>query len=664
MKNLDNLFPGLYEEAAAKLNSDGAVKSSSFQQLSETNDKYTRKELVALGGMKKVFRVYDNFAKRDLAMAMLYDDAPPENYDQFIHEAWLTSQLDHPNIITIHEVGINNIGRPYFTMDLKVGHNFKEIITGGVKVPLEELLEIFLKVCDAVAYAHSKNILHLDLKPNNIQIGGYGEVLVCDWGLGRLLVQDDTVELEQELVNSELLASELRRRRMVKGTPGFMAPEQVNCQELTKRTDVYELGSMLYSILTRKIPIEGSIEQVLKDTVAGRFIAPVDRVDHFVPESLNAVVLKAMQLSPEARYKSVINLRQDVHKYLMGYSTLAENAGFLKEFRLFYNRNRTSSNIVFSLFITVVIIIGAFMIGLANSRRNETVARKLAQKSQKKLEYTLKLFAEEKEAYSQVLGDYAKDVSGNVFLLNTSEFFRNPVKTLSKQMGKLDRFLQHDPEKGKSLGFKRYLLFISQQYKACYELSKAYKFSSANFLKDVITKFKLHEKESITIDELVDVINHLAKVTRNNSSLPVKMLYYDMAKRKSLKGGYDKLVEAVLKFYNPQWKKRLFSYNAKSKTLVISGKGLKKISYLAKGLSVSLIKLLPMDTLVLSGTELYDISQVARLKVKTLDISNTFVANVDALRNNRSIKKVIINEGQVPKEGLDKFAGKIEFVIR
>lgn len=207
MEDFSNLFSELYDEAIDKLESDKALNSSSFQQLAETKDKYTEKELVALGGMKKVFRVYDNFAKRDLAMAMLYDDAETDTYDLFIHEAWLTSQLDHPNIITIHDVGINDSGKPYFTMDLKVGDDFKKIITEQTDLTLEELLELFLKVCDAVSYAHSKHILHLDLKPNNIQIGQYGEVLVCDWGLGRLLIQDETFDLEQELVNSELLAA-------------------------------------------------------------------------------------------------------------------------------------------------------------------------------------------------------------------------------------------------------------------------------------------------------------------------------------------------------------------------------------------------------------------------------------------------------------------------
>ena len=105
--------------------------------------------------------------------------------------------------------------------------------------------------------------------------------MVCDWGLGRLLIQDETFDLEQELVNSELLAAELHRKRAVKGTPGFMAPEQVSGTELTKQTDIYELGSILYSILTREIPIDGTVETVMKNTVEGKVIPPNKRVDHF-----------------------------------------------------------------------------------------------------------------------------------------------------------------------------------------------------------------------------------------------------------------------------------------------------------------------------------------------------------------------------------------------
>lgn len=660
MEDFSNLFSDLYDEAVDQLESDKALNSSSFQQLAETQHKYTQKELVALGGMKKVFRVYDNFAKRDLAMATLYDDAESDTYDLFIHEAWLTSQLDHPNIITIHDVGINDAGKPYFTMDLKVGDDFKKVITTQNGLPLEELLELFLKVCDAVSYAHSKHILHLDLKPNNIQIGQYGEVLVCDWGLGRLLVQDETVDLEQELVNSELLAAELHRKRVVKGTPGFMAPEQVSGADLTKQTDIYELGSILYSILTREIPIEGSLETVLKNTVEGNVISPNERVDDFVPESLNAVVMKAMALNPQDRYKSVVNLRQEVHKYLMGYSTLAENAGFIKEFKLFYRRNRTSSNIFFSLFIVVMVIIGGFLIGLERSRQSERDAKQAAQNSREKLEYTLQLFAEEKEAYSQVLDDYTKDVSAGLFLLNSASFFKNPVKVIEKQLVKIDRVLEHDPEKGKYLSYKAYQLFIAQKYEESYNIAKNNRSTHLEPILKVIEALKINRKKTVSVDELLRIMQVLTE-GKSGMSLPVKMFYYDNSIRKD-KRGYEKIVRFLLRYHNAKWKKPQFSYDAVSKTMTISGKGFKKASYIDKGLSVSLIRFLPIKTLILSNSEFYDISQLVKVRIETLDISNTFIANLNALKNNKTLKTLIVVKGQFTKKVLETVPPRINVV--
>ena len=110
-----------------------------------------------------------------------------------------------------------------------------------------------------------------------------------------------------------------------------------------------------------------------------------------------------MALNPQDRYKSVLNLRQEVHKYLMGYSTLAENAGFIKEFKLFYRRNRTSSNIFFSLFVVIMVMISGFLIGLERSRQSEREAKQVAQNSREKLEYTLQLFAEEKKPTARFL---------------------------------------------------------------------------------------------------------------------------------------------------------------------------------------------------------------------------------------------------------------------
>lgn len=173
-------------------------------------------------------------------MATLHDDAPLALCAPFIHEAWLTSLLDHPNIITIHNVRVDADKRPYFTMELKSGDSLDGLIEkldAGVpevcdRYSLNSLLQVFLKLCDAIEYAHSVHVLHLDLKPANIQVGQYGEMLVCDWGLGRMHRGEDGMEFEWLLLNSDLLSSDTVFGQ-VRGTPGYMAPEQLrSCPEL------------------------------------------------------------------------------------------------------------------------------------------------------------------------------------------------------------------------------------------------------------------------------------------------------------------------------------------------------------------------------------------------------------------------------------------------
>lgn len=152
--------------------------SPSLHAISRISERYESAEVLASGGMKQVFKVYDARCKRHVAMATLHDDAPLELCDPFIHEAWLTGLLGHPNIITIHDVGVNSQNGPYLTMDLKSGNSLSELIeklrAGDPQVvnrySLESLLQVFVKICDAIAYAHSVQVLHLDLKPANIQV--------------------------------------------------------------------------------------------------------------------------------------------------------------------------------------------------------------------------------------------------------------------------------------------------------------------------------------------------------------------------------------------------------------------------------------------------------------------------------------------------------------
>ena len=344
-------------------------------------NKYKDCQQIGEGGKKKIVQVKDRDTARDLAMAILAEIPENESMveERFIHEARITANLEHPNIVPIHDIGIDHIGKPYFTMKLIEGETLAHILTKigkgdplyKEKYNLRHLLSIFLKVCDAIAFAHSKGIIHLDLKPENIQIGNYGEVLVLDWGLAKIISDASDPESLQPLTDKNL--AELSKNSNydktldgeIKGTPGFMAPEQAAGHNSTRSqtTDIYSLGTTLYAILTLCKPIKvKDIQQALKDTIEGNIIPVTERnLSRTIPKPLVAVTMKAMALAPEDRYQSVNELIHDVDAFLGGYVTKAEGASFIRHFELWVKRNKITSTLGALVIIAVIALFGMLL---------------------------------------------------------------------------------------------------------------------------------------------------------------------------------------------------------------------------------------------------------------------------------------------------------------
>jgi hypothetical protein len=237
------------------------------------------------------------------------------------------------------------------------------------------LLNLYLKVCEAVAYAHSRNVLHLDIKPSNIHIGKFGEVFLCDWGLARILVDRAITtplpplgELDSDLLNDMTLSG------TIKGTPGFMAPEQAEANsEKTMQTDIYALGALLYNLLTYELPVKGDSKyELLENTRKGNIIPLHTRRKHkIIPRSLSAVTMKALSLDPANRYAHVNELRQEISRYLAGFPTTAERAGPISRVSFLVKRhNRMAALALFFLLVIATII----SINLMVIRQREAMA--------------------------------------------------------------------------------------------------------------------------------------------------------------------------------------------------------------------------------------------------------------------------------------------------
>jgi serine/threonine-protein kinase len=271
------------------------------------------------GAMGRIHPASDLNLLRNVALKRLDHTLAREPFyrDGFIAEAQITGQLEHPNIVPVHELAISEQGVPYFTMKLVQGMTFARWLAHGSRPPgsterLEQGLEIFIKVCDAVAYAHHRGVIHRDLKPDNIMVGDFGQVYVMDWGLARLT---KTKPASGEFAQMEAPGPV--------GTPDYMAPEQArgNPAEMDERSDVFGLGAILYEVVSGFRPY-GNIadqQQLIERACAGA-VVPVDIacMDIGITRQLRDVVQRATAPEPGRRYQTVQELQQDIQRFLRG----------------------------------------------------------------------------------------------------------------------------------------------------------------------------------------------------------------------------------------------------------------------------------------------------------------------------------------------------------
>jgi tetratricopeptide (TPR) repeat protein len=235
--------------------------------------------------------------------------------------------------------------------------------------PRATLLTIFRKVCDAMMFAHSKGILHRDLKPENIMVGEYGEVLVMDWGLAKVLGEQENNSAANSRVN-DTGDYGMTMEGEVMGTPQYMSPEQAMgmVAELDQRSDIYSLGGILYAILTLRPPIDGTtLDEVLTKVKNGSISSMVTKrggkgavtvgaptaMGAEVPEALQAVTLKAMATNRNKRYASVEAFAGDIERYQNGFATQAEDAGAFKRIKLWVGRNKVLAGSAAAMLVVV-----------------------------------------------------------------------------------------------------------------------------------------------------------------------------------------------------------------------------------------------------------------------------------------------------------------------
>jgi serine/threonine protein kinase len=356
--------------------------------------RYQLRAQIAAGGMGQIYEVYDPSLRRTIAMKVLraaLPDAPAETPEyarrrsRLLAEAQILAQLDHPGVVSIHEMGLDDSGRAYFTMKRVRGQEFGAVIAayheGQPSWSLPRAVGALLKVCEAVAYAHTKGVIHRDLKPSNVMVGRFGEVFVMDWGLakvigrtpasapnaprtGTILVADDRAPHasgdgngapEMSLVHTDRASDSssssgestplLTLHGDVVGTPAYMPPEQARGEvdSIDARADVYGVGALLYHLLAGKPPYASDAPlpgAAIVTRVLTTAPAPLPRIAPRAPEELVAACDKAMARDREQRYPTMLDLADDLRAWLEGRVVRAHKTGTLVELRKWIVRNK------------------------------------------------------------------------------------------------------------------------------------------------------------------------------------------------------------------------------------------------------------------------------------------------------------------------------------
>ncbi|MFO0674394.1 MAG: protein kinase [Polyangiaceae bacterium] len=285
-------------------------------------DRYVDRGQLGMGGMGEVRNVRDVPLRREVAMKLLGMESlrRPSMIQTFIEEARTVGQLEHPHIPPIYELGADEEGIPYFTMKRIRGVTlFRRLrqkdLPPGSSERLREGIEILVKVCDALSFAHSRGVLHRDLKSDNIMVGDFGEVYLMDWGLAKVLRDRCKVDVPRP-ANSPLA----NLVESLVGTVAYMSPEQAAADpvDLDERTDIFGLGAVLYEIVTGKYPYRGDDDDEVLERVRACDFVPPHKVDPdvFVPRQIASVVMKAMAKNPADRYASVADMKRDLQRFL------------------------------------------------------------------------------------------------------------------------------------------------------------------------------------------------------------------------------------------------------------------------------------------------------------------------------------------------------------
>ena len=388
---------------------------------SPTPLRYQLLRLHAKGALGEVHVAHDRELGREVALKLMQAHVAdhPDLRKRFLLEAEVTGNLEHPGIVPVYGLGVDDKGRAYYAMRLIKGESLLEAIAhfhaagGDHSQTIRHLMGRFVAVCQAVAYAHSRGILHRDLKPANVMLGPYGETLVVDWGLARPVARSEGDRSLGEDTLTPRPDHQPGATRGVVGSPAYMSPEQAGGlhSQVGPASDVYGLGATLYALLTGEPPFAGTtLDEVLEKVQRGEFLRPRLR-NKAVPPALEAVCLKAMALRREDRYPNAADLGRDVEAWLADEPVSAWKEPLSERLRRWVKRRRTAVASTLAAGAVALVVMTAATLLLRTAYVKESDARGDAERESKRAERGLQV-AQETNATLLELAEELKPAPG------------------------------------------------------------------------------------------------------------------------------------------------------------------------------------------------------------------------------------------------------------
>ncbi|EDM29348.1 serine/threonine-protein kinase [Lentisphaera araneosa HTCC2155] len=655
------------------------------ESLKQEEDIYSDFSLYSEGGLKRIELCYNRKTNRKVAMATLKEADDPQKVEVFLREAKLNAALQHPNIVPVYNIGLDE-AKPWFTMKFIAGISLKDTVCElreGKASEFQDLnarLDLFLKVCDAIAYAHSLGVIHLDIKPDNIRISKYGDVVVCDWGLADVEASScDELLLEY----CSVLDHDIKNHTMsgtVKGSPGYMAPEQTAKVKMRKgfHTDIFSLGSLLYALLTYRAPFDSeSIDTILENTAKCDFPKP-SKLDLAIPVSLEAICLKAMSLRPEDRYPSVEGLQKDILAYRNGFAPEAEQASSLKTLKLLIKRHKALS--LLSLFTFALLALATFIL-FNNLKLSEKNAAQLADKLQLEQEFNKQMGVDAAPLFLERAID-------TFDICNFDESLRFANNAVSRDASMQDAWL-----------VKAKNHFIREEYQATIDAFAKVNSEDHDLVIEIARKYlkiKPLDSSPLTVPQLLNLLAELKPLARGD--IYWKVVHYKAfqdlnieeriafcrgvirvnhgaSKAKMLNFKFDVDTKHLDVSNNPWLNVSLCFMNFPAKSINLSRTGMNNSiglrSIPLEEVDMSYTKIIELQTfpckkvtkLNISGNTIFHITPIVDLPIESLQIQNTLIRNTHDLVQLKRLKELHIHQGQFSKNELDRLDQKIKIVV-